>query len=460
MNVALKLDSQHLGFLMRLHEAAEAIGARYAGKDILLQGVSTDTRTLQAGQLFIALRGPNFDGHDYVARAIELGAVACMVEHPIANSPALIVEDTRLALGQLARAWRRRFTLPIVAVTGSNGKTTVKEMLASIFARQGAMLATRGNLNNDIGVPLTLLGLDQSHTSAVVEMGANHPGEIAYLTGLTDPTVAIVTNAASAHLEGFGSLEGVAKAKGEIFQSLNNEGVAIINADDAYASLWQDLAGDRARLTFGVNNPADVSARWQAEATGCRIKASTPDGDLDIHLSLLGEHNVINALAAIAAAQAAGISLETIRAGLEAMQSVPGRLQLKAGINGSRIIDDTYNANPASLVAAIRVLADFDGEHILVLGDMGELGEDARLLHADAGRNAKQSGVHRLYTIGPMAAAAAQAFGEGAYRFEDQAAAIDALKDELDSRMTLLIKGSRLSYMERVVTALTGEEQN
>ena len=255
MNVAIKLDNQSCGFQMRLQEAAEALGARWAGEDVMLEGVSTDTRTLQAGQLFVALRGPNFDGHDYLAEAKAKGAAACMVEQPVANCPALIVGDTRLALGRLARAWRRHFAMPLVAVTGSNGKTTVKEMLASIFAQQGEVLATRGNLNNDIGVPLTLFGLDSSHSSAVIEMGANHAGEIAYLTSLAEPNVAVITNAAAAHLEGFGSLEGVAKAKGEIYQGLKQDGTAIINADDDYADLWRGLT--KGCLLYTSPSPRD-----------------------------------------------------------------------------------------------------------------------------------------------------------------------------------------------------------
>ncbi len=454
MNVAVKLDNQAYGFQMRLHEAAELLGARWAGEDVMLQGVGTDTRNLQAGQLFVALHGPNFDGHDYLVEATAKGAAACMVEKPVANCPALIVEDTRLALGQLAKAWRRHFTLPLVAVTGSNGKTTVKEMLASIFAQQGNVLATRGNLNNDIGMPLTLLGMDSRHSSAVIEMGANHAGEIAYLTALAEPTVAIITNAAAAHLEGFGSLEGVANAKGEIFQGLKEDGTAIINADDAFSPLWQELAKDKNILSFGLTHPADITAQWQAGDRGSQLHVITPAGKIKLQLALLGEHNVMNALGAIAAAQAAGIKLKTIKAGLEAMQPVAGRLQLKSGMQGSRIIDDTYNANPASLSAAIEVLAGFAGKHILVLGDMGELGEDAAALHAEAGRFARAHGVDRLYSVGPMAALAADAFGENAQQFDSHEAVSAALEQELAADVTLLVKGSRLSRMERVVQML------
>jgi len=454
MNVAIKLDNQPFGFQMRLHEAADALGAHWAGEDVMLQGISTDTRTLQAGQLFVALHGPNFDGHDYLAEAKAKGAAACMVEKPVANCSALFVGDTRLALGQLARAWRRHFTMPLIAVTGSNGKTTVKEMLASIFVQLGDVLATRGNLNNDIGVPLTLLGLDSSHTSAVVELGANHAGEIAYLTALAEPNVAVITNAAAAHLEGFGTLKGVANAKGEIFQGMKDDGTAIINADDEFVSLWRGLAKDKKVLSFGLQNKADITAQWQAGDHGSQIHVSTPAGKVKLQLALLGQHNVMNALAAIAAAQAAGVKLTTIKAGLEVMQPVAGRLQLKAGIRGSRIIDDTYNANPASLAAAIEVLAGFTGKHILVLGDMGELGDEAKELHAEAGRFARAHGVDRLVTVGPMAAAAAVAFGKGAQQCDNHEDVSNALKVDVGADVTVLVKGSRLSRMERVVQRL------
>jgi len=315
-------------------------------------------------------------------------------------------------------------------------------------------LATRGNLNNDIGVPLTLLGLDSNHTSAVVEMGANHAGEIAYLTALAEPNVAVITNAAAAHLEGFGSLEGVANAKGELFQGLKDDGTAIINVDDQFASLWRELAKDKKVRSFGLQNQADISAQWKAGDRGSQIHVSTPAGNVKLQLALLGQHNVMNALAAIAAAQAAGVKLTTIKAGLEAMQPVAGRLQLKAGIHGSRIIDDTYNANPASLAAAIEVLAGFTGKHILVLGDMGELGDEAKELHAEAGRFARAHGVDRLVTVGPMAAAAAVAFGKGAQKCDVHEDACNALKVDVGADVTVLVKGSRLSRMERVVQRL------
>lgn len=288
----------------------------------------------------------------------------------------------------------------------------------------------------------------------MIELGANHAGEIANLTALAEPNVAVITNAAPAHLEGFGTLEEVANAKGEIFQGLQVGGTAVINADDRFASLWRELAKDKKVLCFGLHNPADITARWQAGDRGSQIHVSTPEGKVKLHLALLGEHNVMNALAAIAAAQAAGVKLNTIKAGLEAMQPVAGRLQLKAGQHGSRIIDDTYNANPASLAAAIQVLAGFAGKHILVLGDMGELGDETKELHAQAGQFARAHGVDRLYAVGPMAAVAADAFGEGAQQCADHKEAISALVQEVTADVTVLVKGSRLSHMEWVVDAL------
>jgi UDP-N-acetylmuramoyl-tripeptide--D-alanyl-D-alanine ligase len=457
MNVAEQTDMNASGFGMQLHQAAQAIGARHAGPDVWLQGVSTDTRSLQPGQLFVALRGPNHDGHDYIDQAMAKGAAGCLVEQVVTDCPAILVGDTRLALGQLARAWRQRFDIPLVAITGSNGKTTVKEMLAAILARQGEVLATRGNLNNDIGLPLTLLELDPRHRSAVVELGANHAGEIDTLTRIALPDVALITNAGPAHLEGFGSIEGVARAKGEIFAGLADNGSAVINADDAFAPLWRERAAPHRIVTFGLQPGAGVTARWQAGADGSRLQVSTPQGEVDLTLALLGRHNVTNALAAIAAAIALAVPLADIRSGLESLRPVPGRLELKTGPAGSRLIDDTYNANPASLAAALEVLAAFPGLRLLVLGDMAELGPDAETLHAEAGRLAREAGIEGLIGTGPLAAAAAREFGAGGTAFEDQAEAIAQLQSGLDADSTVLVKGSRASRMERVVAALASD---
>jgi len=450
-------------FSMTLTQAANAIGANYKGEDVMLHGVSTDTRTLEAGQLFIALKGPNFDGHDYIIQALEKGAVASMVSESHEQCSEIQVEDTRLGLGQLAKVWREQLEFPVIAVTGSNGKTTVKEMLASICKQETGtadkVLSTKGNLNNDIGMPLTLLQLGRHHEYAVIEMGANHSGEIKYLSEIAKPDIAVITNAGAAHLEGFGSLEGVARAKGEVFTSLGDDATAIVNADDAFCSLWLDMikkTSDKIKIvTFALNNNADVTANWNMSSEGSKLEVKTPHGQFNVALALLGEHNIMNALAAVAAAIAAGISIRAIQQGLNTMQAIPGRLELKAGMNGSRIIDDTYNANPSSLSVAIHVLKTFPGSHYLALGDMGELGTDAIGIHQRAGEEAKREGISQLYTIGTMARAAAKTFGSNADAFEEHHVAVNKIKNDLDSNVTLLVKGSRLSHMERVVDALT-----
>lgn len=447
-------------FSMQLSEASRALSAGYVGDDVVLDGVSIDTRTLSGGELFIALRGPNFDGHDFVAQAMEKGAAAVMVEHIMDLAiPQLIVSDTRLAMGQLARVWREKFAIPVFAVTGSNGKTTVKEMLAAILSGLGEVHATRGNLNNDIGVPLTLFKLGEQHKSAVIEMGANHPGEIAYLVQIAKPEIAIITNAAAAHLEGFGSLEGVAKAKGEIFAGLSDKGVAIVNADDRFAALWRDMIKPRRKIEFGLDHDCEVTAVFQPTVNGNETTIKTAQTEIKFNLPLLGRHNVMNALAASAAALAVDVPPEIIRQGLENIRPVPGRLQAKPGLHHSRIIDDTYNANPASVKAAIAVLSDFPGDHFLALGDMGELGCGEEELHRQVGQTAKRQGVDRLYTIGELARHAAREFGENAYSFDAHDAMVAALNKDLHKEATLLVKGSRRMHMERVVEALTTEKR-
>lgn len=444
---------------MSLSEAAQALSCSHSGDDVVMRGVSTDTRTLEGGELYIALRGPNFDGHDFVSQATAKGAMAIMVDHDMQLSvPQLIVSDTRIAMGQLARYWREKFEIPVIAVTGSNGKTTVKEMLASILSGLGEVHATKGNLNNDFGVPLTLFKIGEQHKGAVIEMGANHAGEIAYLVEIARPDVAIITNAAAAHLEGFGSLQGVAKAKGEIYAGLSEDGIAIVNADDQFVSLWRDMIKPRQKIEFGLEHDCDVSARFKPTVTGNEMVIKAPGGDIKCTLPLLGRHNVMNALAATAASLAIGLPTDVIQAGLEKMQPVPGRLQAKPGLHDSRIIDDTYNANPASVKAAIKVLIDFSGEHFLALGDMGELGENEEELHRQVGLEAKQQGVNRLYTIGELAKHAANEFGEHAFSFEAQDSMVAALNNDLHKEATLLVKGSRRMHMERVVEALTIEK--
>jgi len=451
---------------MRLSQLVPLLGAELAGEDLSFSAVSTDTRTLQAGDLFIALQGPNFDAHDFIAAAAAHGACAALVQRRVESSlPQLVVEDTRLALGRLAAAWRLRFHIPVVAVTGSNGKTTVKEMVAAILSGRGRGLVTRGNLNNDIGMPLTLLGLQPVHQYAVIEMGANRPGDIAYLSAIAQPTVAVITNAAPAHLEGFGDIAGVARAKGEIFGGLQAQGTAVLNSDDARNGVWRVMIGKHARLSFGIRNGADFRADHLEinSDCGCSFLLHTPAGEIAVRLRVAGRHNVMNALAAAAAAYAVGATPMEIRTGLEKMQPVCGRLELKQGNAGLRIIDDTYNANPGSVRAALEVLmaAGAGGEKVLVLGDMGELGNASQALHEQVGRQARVVGVDRIYAVGEGACITAGAFGKGARHFNDQQALITALREDyvegmvVSAAATLLVKGSRSMQMERVVDALT-----
>jgi UDP-N-acetylmuramoyl-tripeptide--D-alanyl-D-alanine ligase len=448
---------------MMLSELARLVDGALLGADRPIGAVGTDTRALGAGSLFIALKGPNFDAHDFIDMAIARGAVAALVERDVTTTlPTVRVADSRRALGRLAAAWRDRFAIPLVAVTGSNGKTTVKGMLAAILAARGSGLSTRGNLNNDIGVPLTLLNLRSDHRSAVIELGANHPGDIAYLTRLARPTVALITNAAQAHLAGFGDITGVARAKGEIFSGLMPDGIAVINADDPREGLWRVMAAPHRIVSFGLRYAADVTAcELHLNASlGCSFMLSAPTGEAAVELRLSGRHNVMNALAAAAAAHAVGMGIADIVRGLEAMRAVERRLQLKRGIGGARVIDDTYNANPGSVKAALEVLAvsGAGGEKFLVLGDMGELGNAGEALHEQVGRQARAIGVDRVYTVGELARTAAGTFGKGAAYFATQETLIEALRRDLASAasaaVTVLVKGSRSMHMERVVDAI------
>jgi UDP-N-acetylmuramoyl-tripeptide--D-alanyl-D-alanine ligase len=440
---------------MQLSNAAASIHAEHIGADVSFSQVSTDTRSLAQGDLFVALQGEHFDGHEYLRQAQEAGAVAAMVSRiPECDLPLLKVDDTRLGLGQLAAVWRQHFTLPLAAVTGSNGKTTVKEMIASIMHQRGDVLATHGNLNNDIGVPLTLLRLQEKHRYAVIEMGANHAGEIGYLCTLARPDVAVVTNAAAAHLEGFGSIEGVAQAKGEIFSGLGSEGIAVINADDTYTPVWIQLAGNRKVVRFGLVNEAEISADWKQQQNGVQLDLRTPAGQVALLLPMQGQHNVMNALAATATALAMGADLDMVRAGLTKVRTVAGRLQTLPGLAGMQILNDTYNANPASLQAAIDVLAGIPGEKWLVLGDMGELGIGAEQIHADCGKLARASGITRLYALGELSRNAVDSFGDGACWFANHEDLIRQIRQDWRGEGALLVKGSRLMRMEEVVNAL------
>jgi UDP-N-acetylmuramoyl-tripeptide--D-alanyl-D-alanine ligase len=443
---------------MQLCEAAAALKAQCNDGDAMFLGCSTDSRTLEREQLFVALQGPNHDGHEHVGEAGRRGAAAAMVSRAVDSPlPMIRVADTLEALGRLAGVWRDRFELPVIGVTGSNGKTTVKEMLAAILRNDSALLATRGNLNNEIGLPLTLMELNSDHRLAVIEMGANHPGEIARLARLARPHVGVITQCAPAHLEGFGSIEGVARAKGELIENLDADGTAVINADDRFESLWRRLAGSRRCLSFAIEAEADVRAEWHQESTASRVEMATPQGRIVLRLALPGRHNVANAAAATAAALAVGATPEAIVSGLERMRPVPGRLEPKVVDGGICVIDDTYNANPASLQAGLEVLAAFPGRHWLVLGDMAELGDEAPDYHRQVAQLVRDYGVDRLLTIGELSRLTTTSFGEGADHHESIDALVASLGESLQPHTTVLVKGSRSMGMERVVAALTSE---
>ena len=440
-----------------LKQAAGLLGTQFDGIDLQLNGCCIDSRNVIAGSLFVAIEGDRFDGHDFVDAAGQQGALAALVSKARAFSiPTLQVDDTIEALAKLAAFWRRKLSIPLIAITGSNGKTTVKEMLASILRRSQNVLATKGNLNNEIGAPLTLLSANESHSRIILEIGANHPGEIARLTKMSRPDVGLITLCAPAHLEGFGTPEGVARAKGELFTEMPDTGCVVINADDSFAPLWRELAGLRRCLQFSMNKAADVTGEWRGRDTGGEIEIHTPIGELNARISFAGKHNGANAVAATAAAIACGASLDDIAAGLESATPVPGRMQIKRATNGAAIIDDTYNANPNSLEAGLAVLEDSAAARWLVLGDMAELGPVAADYHRAAGDSARQHGVHRMLTTGSFSRLAAERFGDGATHFDSQEALIDALRAELTADATVLVKGSRSMAMERVVSALTG----
>ena len=444
---------------------ARACDGRLTGEDAAYTDVVSDSRTLKPRQLFVALKGPHFDGHDFIAAALAAGAAGALVaaRQPVAL-PQIVVADTQAALTRAARAWRAAFAGALVGVAGSNGKTTTKEMTAAILAQAGSCLATRGNLNNHIGVPLTLLRLTPEHRFAVVEMGANRPGEVAALADIARPSVGMITNAGAEHLEGFGSLEGVARAEGEMVAELPAAATAVINADDEFAQLWRGLT--RARVvTFGVRPGADFGAsevRTSLGASGFRthFRLSAPSGSTAIELSVGGAHNIANALAAAAAAASAGATLGQIATGLGAVRAVPGRLQFKQTASGAWLIDDSYNANPSSVRAAIEVLGSLETAKWLVLGDMAELGSFAAQAHADIGEFARERGIERLYATGPLTQRAAESFGAGARWFADAASLSASLSAALAAAgrgVCVLVKGSRSSRLERVVGALTGE---
>ena len=439
-----------------LSTAAASMHGSLHGADRMFDGVSTDTRTLRSGELFFALTGPNFDGGAFVDQARDKGAAGAVVAAAVdAEIAQISVSDTRVALGELGAAWRSEQAATVVGVTGSNGKTTLKEMIAACLTQVARTLATSGNLNNEIGMPLMLLRIEPAHRYAVIEMGANHAGEIAYLASLAQPDVVVITNAAEAHLEGFGSIEGVARAKGEILQSVPRPTTAILNADDAYFDYWRSLVADIDLLSFGFDDSADVRGDEIALDTGrTRFRLHLAGGSYPVTLALAGIHNVRNACAAAAVATALGVAPDHVVAGLQSVSPVAGRLRPLEGLNGATLFDDSYNANPVSVVSAAEFLVSLAGRKWFVLGDMFELGDDARRLHHDVGRALREAGVDRLFAIGELSRSAVDAFGGAASWFDSVDDLLACLTAKLDHDVNLLVKGSRGMRMERVVDAL------
>ncbi|NEX64511.1 UDP-N-acetylmuramoyl-tripeptide--D-alanyl-D-alanine ligase [Noviherbaspirillum galbum] len=445
-----------------ISQATTANAAAGGLGDVLFDGVSTDSRNVSAGNLFVALRGERFDAHAFLNDVAARGVAAVVAEELPAGFtlPAIVVPDTRAALAQIAAGWRKQFTMPVIGVTGSNGKTTVKEMIAAILnAAFGAeqCMATRGNLNNEIGVPLTVFRMQDGMKAAVVELGMNHPGEIAVLASVAKPTVGLVNNAQREHQEFMASVEAVARENGAVIQSLDAAGTAVFPADDEFTSLWRGFAADAGCkvMTFGLDGDADVSATYAASAFGSELTVSAQGKTFKLKLSAAGVHNVRNALAATACALAAGIPADAVIRGLESFAPVNGRLQRKTGKHGALVVDDTYNANPDSVRAAIDVLASLPAPRVLVLGDMGEVGNDGPAFHEEVGAYAKSRGIERLLALGDLARHSARAYGGEAEHFGD-VAALNAKVDSLAaSGTTVLVKGSRFMKMERVVQHLT-----
>ncbi len=448
--------------MMNLQQAHEWLASAHlvGSAAVHIDRVHTDTRTLQVGDLFVALKGDRFDANDFLPQAKEQGAVAAIAQQGIAAAgmSGLEVSDSRLALGQLAAGWRKQFDLPLIAVTGSNGKTTVTQMIAFILRswKQEHAFATEGNLNNDIGVPLTLLRLRKTHQAGVVELGMNHPGEIAYLAGLARPTVALVNNAQREHLEFMVTVEAVAHENGAVIEALDERGIAVFPADDEYTSVWRNASGSRKVLTFAMSGDADLTADARWHGNNWNVVAASPSGRLEFNLQVAGRHNVKNALAAAACALAAGVPLENIAAGLSAFIPVKGRSRAEVLELDGRplsLVDDTYNANPDSMRAAIDVLADLPTPRLLVMGDMGEVGDQGPHLHEEAGRYASERGIEKLFTLGSQSGLASRSFGLGQH-FSDVAALNAAVLAQLPHVGSVLVKGSRFMKMERVVQAI------
>lgn len=445
-----------------LSDITQLLGCNALEQDTKITGAVIDSRKIAAGNLFVALPGEHVDGHQYLAQARAAGASAALVSQRQNDSlPQIVVDDVTQAFGQIAQYWRQQCTAKVIAITGSNGKTTVKEMVAAILRQCGTVVATQGNLNNELGVPLTLCSIDKTHDYAVIEMGANHMGEIALLTQMVDPDVALVTNVARAHIEGFGSIDGVAQAKSEIYVGMRENSIGIVNADIAFVTQWKQILAGRKCITFGLDNPADIDAKdLQIDPASSHFMVEL-DGEFHyINLPLPGSHNVANSLAAIAIASALNVPVTAIEKGLAAIKSIPHRLQFRAGMNGSQIIDDTYNANPDSYKQALAALTTFSGEHWLVLGDFAELGDDSEQLHKQMGLDAKNVGVERLWVIGSSSKEAANSFGKNAIHFDDIAVLQQQLQNEITQDVTCLIKGSRCMQLDQLADALAEEGES
>ncbi len=443
-----------------LAEAATSMQGQLQGANMAFAGVSTDTRTIREGELFFALQGPNFDGRDYLGVARDAGAAGAVVAGAVEDDlPQIVVDDAKAALGKFGAAWRDQFDVTVIGITGSNGKTTLKELVAACLSQEATTLATQGNLNNDIGMPLMLARIDATHRFVVLEMGANHAGEIAYLTKLANPDIVVITNAGSAHLEGFGSVKGVSRAKGEILQNASRPDVAVLNADDKYFDYWSSLVTDVRSLSFGFSDEADIRADdIVAGARGSDFVLHVDGATVAVSLPLAGIHNVRNACAAAAIGHALGMNPDAIRNGLECVNPVGGRLEPLRGVNGATLFDDSYNANPISVIAAAEFVAALPGESWLVLGDMKELGDDAAELHREVGEAARASGVSRLFAYGDLAGSAAEGFGDHASWYTSLDALVDELSAEMSAGVSVLVKGSRSMRMERVVDALREPE--
>jgi len=450
-----------MGLQLPLKQIAEIVSADMPIVDVTVTGAVIDSRKVTPGDLFIAFKGEHVDGHEYIAKARESGAVAALVsEYQDDELPQIKVDDVRVAFGQIARAWLAECKAKVVAITGSNGKTSLKEMVKAILADVGTVSATQGNLNNDLGVPLTVCRIDKNDDYAVIEMGTNHPGEIAYLMSIVSPDVSVINNIAAAHLEGLGSEEGIAREKGSIYEGLKQNGVAVVNADMPYDSIWQPLIADRKTIRFALQNNADIYAEYiQPEPASSHFLVHIDGVNHHMTLPLPGLHNVSNALAAIAVSVALDIPVDAMVRGLNKIQAVPHRLQMRKGLSDSRLIDDTYNANPGSYLRALETLAGFQEPRWLVLGDFGELGDEADAIHQTMGLQAKSAGVTTLFTVGEKSQLAAAAFGDNAIHFEDVQTLQQLLQNTLTADVTCLIKGSRFMQLDKLADALVAEAQ-